>query len=351
MKKSELIRSIYLLAKDFREDDFGGFNEEHINYWIDQFKESDQIPILKEMKYILENDYVSKVKAAEFIESILTDSRVNLNFKTDFNSIKFLDIQRKGSSQKELLELVNEIAGDRFGIDIEECGSTPVKYIYVDDCLFSGNTVFYDIDNWVKTEDISNTEIIFFFLGVYSFGEHYLTKRLKPLLNKRNIKFTIWRLKTFENRPWKPDAYQCCWPDAITNNKALDVYIEELKDFCEDKGWEPRLFHPGSSQFDEKLFSSLDNRLIVEKAFLEAGLQIRGFCKFPKRTMRPLGYENLESLGFGSMFITYRNIANNCPLALWWGGPNEQPPLDKWYPLFPRKVNESATQSVHSIFF
>ena len=57
-----------------------------------------------------------------------------------------------------------------------------------------------------------------------------------------------------------------------------------------------------------------------------------------------MGYEFLESLGFGSVFITYRNIANNCPLALWWGDTSFPPshPFSKWYPLFPRKVNESS---------
>ena len=60
--------------------------------------------------------------------------------------------------------------------------------------------------------------------------------------------------------------------------------------------------------------------------------------------MRPMGYEYLESLGFGSVFITYRNIANNCPLVLWWGDTTYSPnhPFSSWYPLFPRKVNKST---------
>jgi hypothetical protein len=57
-----------------------------------------------------------------------------------------------------------------------------------------------------------------------------------------------------------------------------------------------------------------------------------------------MGFEYFESLGFGSVFITYRNIANNCPLVLWWGDTNYHPshPFSKWYPLFPRKGNESS---------
>lgn len=61
----------------------------------------------------------------------------------------------------------------------------------------------------------------------------------------------------------------------------------------------------------------------------------------------PIDYDFFDSLGFGAMFITYRNIANNCPLALWWGAPNspEDHPFSKWYPLFPRKSNEEARNS------
>ena len=57
-----------------------------------------------------------------------------------------------------------------------------------------------------------------------------------------------------------------------------------------------------------------------------------------------MGYEYLESFGFGATFISYRNIANNCPLALWWGDPDAPAshPFSKWYPLFSHKANESA---------
>jgi hypothetical protein len=39
----------------------------------------------------------------------------------------------------------------------------------------------------------------------------------------------------------------------------------------------------------------------------------------------------LETLGFGSTLVTFRNCPNNCPLAFWAGYP--------WYPLFQRKTN------------
>jgi hypothetical protein len=43
----------------------------------------------------------------------------------------------------------------------------------------------------------------------------------------------------------------------------------------------------------------------------------------------------LETLGFGSLIVTFRNCPNNTPLALWAGDP--------WYPLFPRITNTDTS--------
>jgi hypothetical protein len=42
----------------------------------------------------------------------------------------------------------------------------------------------------------------------------------------------------------------------------------------------------------------------------------------------------LETLGFGSLIVTFRNCPNNAPLAFWVDSP--------WYPLFPRTTNSNA---------
>lgn len=55
-----------------------------------------------------------------------------------------------------------------------------------------------------------------------------------------------------------------------------------------------------------------------------------------------MGFDNNKTTGFGSVFITYRNIANNCPLVLWWGDTSmsDSHPFSKWHPLFPRTINK-----------
>jgi hypothetical protein len=111
----------------------------------------------------------------------------------------------------------------------------------------------------------------------------------------------------------------------------VDEYVRRL---TAQRGAEPWfLFREPGTPPVETLFSSPAGRRIVERAFLRAGAFLHLNCATAPH-QRPLGYEVLESLGFGSLFITYRNIANNCPLAFWW---SRNP--DVWYPLFPRRVN------------
>jgi hypothetical protein len=91
----------------------------------------------------------------------------------------------------------------------------------------------------------------------------------------------------------------------------------------------------GTGQF----FSSETRRSVLEQAFLKAGLRIRSFSANPHAALRPLGFSPF-GVGFGSLFLSFRNCPNNAPLALWWGDHTKPSwhPFSKWYPLVPRKT-------------
>ena len=96
------------------------------------------------------------------------------------------------------------------------------------------------------------------------------------------------------------------------------------------QGFPPILRKPGRVG-PAKLFSSEAGRDLLEQEFLKAGTEIRSKCPDLIEYQRPLGNSVLRTLGFGAMSVTFRNCANNCPLALWAGDP--------WRPLFQRKTN------------
>lgn len=83
------------------------------------------------------------------------------------------------------------------------------------------------------------------------------------------------------------------------------------------------------------IFSNDANRQLLEQEFLKAGIQIRQMCPHLGVTQRPLGHMSLDTLGFGSLLVTFRNCPNNAPLALWAGDP--------WIPLFPRTTNSATS--------
>src|SRR5690606_37344899 len=106
----------------------------------------------------------------------------------------------------------------------------------------------------------------------------------------------------------------------------VQAYVDAMK-------YPPTLRTPGSTGAN-LLFSSEAGRSLLEQEFLKAGVRLRELCPNLGITQRPLGHMTLDTLGFGSLIVTFRNCPNNAPLALWVGDP--------WYPLFPRATNSQT---------
>ena len=106
----------------------------------------------------------------------------------------------------------------------------------------------------------------------------------------------------------------------------MQAYVQAMK-------YEPTLRQPGNVG-GKALFSSDEGKTLLEQEFLKAGARIRQICPNLGATQRPLGHMTLDTLGFGSLIVTFRNCPNNAPLALWVGDP--------WYPLFPRTTNSQT---------
>lgn len=159
-------------------------------------------------------------------------------------------------------------------------------------------------------------------------------------MKQKNIKLEIWRCETVQNSGGKNNNYGCLWPKEF-DSKEVRAYLKLIeKESDADPGKKVRLFR--DSRYTGGSYTSERNREILERALMEAGLKIIGFPKDPKPYMRPMGYDNRISFGFGAFFATYTNMSNNCPLAYWWGDSSvgDWNPLSKWYPLLPRRVNE-----------
>ncbi|WP_204102067.1 MULTISPECIES: hypothetical protein [Spirulina sp. CCY15215] len=339
MTQQDLLESISQIICDYRLGEIPPMTPDHVNRWICQFENNEQLPILQELNYLLKKYYFSRSRA----KSCLEKSFFNTNKAEKVSQIQFLDIQKRGNSQKELLKLANEITISRYSINLYRNILKPIGYVYLDDCLFSGNRVYHDLKDWLEQNiAISHTNIFLIFFALHTSGKRYVEQSLATIARERNIRFIIDSDLEFSNLHWEKEKYECLWPKQINNNPLVDQFVNLVEDNCRNKNFNPRLFRPDLIPKQETLCSSPQARNVIEAAFLKQGSYIVSLPEKRQHSMRPMGFEYFESLGFGSMFITYRNIANNCPLVLWWGDPinySSSHPFSKWYPLFPRKVN------------
>jgi hypothetical protein len=340
-----LLHSIATIIADYRQGEIPAIDANHVDRWVRQFGEfgfNDEahVIILNEMERILNTYYISYKKAQAFIRKALTSQNLfGANPAEAIINFQFLQIQTRGSSQNDLLSLCDSILQTMYDIGIKDCGRNPIAYIYFDDCLYSGNRVRRDITAWLPNAVIGSTLHIIFF-GHHTEGFNYSKRIIEQEAQSRNISVRFWKWHEFHNSRWNPSRFDCFWAQELSGDELVDQYIQTVNKRRQNLNRSlPPLFRPNNMPIQDSIFSSPTAREVIESAFLKVGAYIVSLPKSPNTSMKPLGYDYLETLGFGAILITYRNIANNCPLALWWGDPDKAYPLNAWYPLFPRTVN------------
>ena len=154
-QRQALLDSIATTIADYRQGEIPIINPSHVNRWVTQFDrfgygDNAQLAILEQMDHILKTYYISYKKAQAFIFRVLSSKELlGSDPAKTLPNIEFLQIQTKGSSQNDLLDLCGSMLQRLYGIAIKDCGRSPTAYIYFDDCLYSGNRVRRDIISWL----------------------------------------------------------------------------------------------------------------------------------------------------------------------------------------------------------
>lgn len=340
----KLYEQIATKLVDYRMGEISKIDESSIHNWINQFniKKVYKYKILYELNYMLENFYYSRSKIKGILGTLLVENKYgifnkSITYKNEIKDITFINSEQKGSSQSELLKIVNEIMKEKYNIDINECQNSN-KYLYIDDCIFTGNTLINDLKRYVEKNNIKDSKIYIFTIVAYNKSFTYIDNKLEELFKERDIKFRRYHSREINNKN-NASNIEVLNPKFI-EDVYVKKYISNLKGNICTKG----LYYNGSDIYrkteiiNEKLFKDPKNRDVIEKVFTVYGCRIADeylknkSCK--DSSIRPLGFEKLLTLGFGSMFITYRNIANCCPLVLWADS--------NWIPLIPRKTNKDS---------
>lgn len=334
-ERQDLTASIATTVQDYRNGSLPKPITDHVERWVQQFHTDVQLPILREVDHVMKNTYYSKKVVSTFIRGVIRTSELTGAKPTSFwRSANFLDIQGGGKSQTDMLALFSEMLQEELGVGIGDCGQGNDVFIYLDDGIFTGNRVRRDLEGWVRDSAPTHATVHVVCIALHSGGQHYADERIKIAAKEagKQADITWWRAIELEDRKAYSASADVLRPTTIPANKAVQDYVAGMK-------YQPVLRAPGNPGA-ARLFSSDAAKTLLEQEFLKAGARIRQMCPNLSATQRPLGHMTLETLGFGSLIVTYRNCPNNAPLVFWVDAP--------WYPLFPRTTN---TQTAVSRYF
>lgn len=323
---SDLRVALAGIIADYRQGEIPTPDAAHIDRWVTQFPEAVRDPILRELLHVFDNTYFTRANFQTFIDSTVTNANFAGSDPYQFwQGVKVLNIQTAGNSQKDMLALLADSLQRQCGLAIELCGVIPHTYLYLDDVVFSGGRIRFDIIKWIKEAAPTNANLAVLVIGSHNLGEWYSKKKIHEAAQTvgKTINLTWWRAVSFEDRKYKIKNSDVLRPTSIPIEPATQSYVAGLG--------EVPILRPVGGNSPLGIFSGEAGRDLLEQQFLIAGVHVRKICPYFNEYMRPLGSMLFKSLGFGSTVITYRNCPNNTPLVFWAGSP--------WYPLFPRKTN------------
>lgn len=306
-------------------------NETHVDRWVSQFSADVQLPLLSEIDHVLKKTYFSKARVTEFLHGLLKNKElVGADSCAYWKSVGLLQIQQRGNSQREMLTIFEAELTKQCGFELHDCGKEAATFVYIDDAVFSGGHALADLTKWIQESAPGKAHVNIIVIAYHRYGQWYIGEKIAEVAKRSGKVITTkwWRVFEVEDRKSQVDQSDVLRPVSLPENEGVKNYVAGLK--------YPVVLRKAGHAGGNGFFSGEAGRGVLEQQFLIAGVNIRARSPKLNAYQRPLGNMVLETLGFGSMLVTFRNCPNNAPLALWAGDP--------WYPLFPRTTN-SQTES------
>ena len=343
----ELVTQLAGILKDYRSDEGLNPTPQIIKKWISQFTPQNQQVILKEMIHIFDKMYVSEQEIDKFLLGLITNENLtNNNPKLFWSNISLLNIQKDGQSQNIMVEKFKKLLWQELKINVAINDYSKSHYIYLDDFLFSGMKLRTDLTTFMQHAPY-NAKIDTIYIGYFTSGKYYVKDKWLKDNNSKNLNIRIWRLIELENKNNCQNSSDILLPtNDILHYDIVNEYLKKQEKYTIRNTSQQPNYHCGGNN----IFSSEENRIIVEREFTLAGLKINSSIHDEKKKLywKPLGITSLKGLGFGATVLTYRNCPNNTPLALWWGDWNNNA---VWTPLFQRKIYaRKTTINIEDIF-
>jgi hypothetical protein len=332
--RSTLLERLAGWIGDYRAGEIERPDAGHVARWVGQFDPAERDAVLAETAYALGQFYYPRRAVEGWLDRLIDDPGFAGADPSNFwRSVGFLKLQRRSRSQHQMLELLNQCLRRRLGFEAGRSAPANGVFLYLDDGIFSGNQVRWDLRNWMLTGGMRGVTVRIVAVGVHRSGHQWADQGIASLARDRQIRVEWWSLREIEDRRSHLSRSEVLRPTFLPD----DEYVASWRAHFEKRGGR---FVPRPAGGPERVgpFSSEAGRQMLEQAFLRKGAFIFALPQSPDPDMRPLGYSRFASVGFGTLFTTWRNCPNNAPLVLWWGDPFQGHPLDLWYPLLPRRI-------------
>jgi hypothetical protein len=343
----DIIGKVYELIKDFRADEDDSsviITKDRIKKWINQFDKDDHIFLLNELLEIFSKRYYSKARIEDLLVAMIEKLCAKYEY-SDKNAFLydtvFLDLQSNGKSQKVLLQMLSGILKDKYSFDIKDCGKNAKKYfIYLDDILCTGNTLFQNIKVWSSEKynnQITNKEAIKNNSAKLVFV--YIFNHVKNCHKKLN-EFAIKIDRTFSNsidvinrigiqniESNMKSTLDIILPLYNPKDKSIESYKNQINiqvnEYIDNKySVNEEFYRPAGMPKNEILFTSNENRNRFETIIIKKGIDILSKAHTTIDNIRALGFAlpSQKNFGFGTLCFTWRNVPNNTPLVFWYKG-------------------------------
>ncbi len=202
--REELTESISKIIADYRVGAIAPRTPEVVERWICQFPEEVQLPLLDETTRVLSHTYISRESFKGFLWNLAANEKLAGKTPAEFwRRANFLDIQKGGGSQHDIRKMFGDVLAERFGINIDECGSPDGAFVYLDDCVFTGTRVRQDLTAWLDHQAPGKGRVVVIAAVYHSGGQWYAKSKLQEhakALGKAISFDDWWRVWELEDR-------------------------------------------------------------------------------------------------------------------------------------------------------
>lgn len=108
IERQKLCESVADTIKTYREGEIEQRTAEHVDRWLSQFTPENQLSFLREFDHVIDNTFATKDDFSEYLDMLLLEPKlVGSNAQKFWANVTLLDIQKKGFSQQDMIQLLH----------------------------------------------------------------------------------------------------------------------------------------------------------------------------------------------------------------------------------------------------